>query len=273
MARPKKYNADYFSHDADMRNDPKIKALRRKYGLQGYAVWNMMLEILTDSDFFEYEWSELSIELLAGDFDVEPENLKEVIEYCFLLNLLKKEENKIFSEKMKDRFESLLDKRNRDGKRKKKEFSTRKTPNKEDIHEESTQSKVKESKVKESKIENTPKPPKGDSIENSESNNQKIDWQLLLQKFNQITGKDARVVPQKAKRQIRARLKEGYSKQQILIAIKNCTKDPYHIENPKYLTLEFISRSDKFEKYVQAITTSGPNQTQKEGIYKNMKSV
>lgn len=257
MARPKKYNADYFSHDADMRNDPKIKALRRKYGLQGYAVWNMILEILTDSDFFQYEWSELSIELLAGDFDVEPEFLKDVIEYCFLLKLLKNEENKIFSEKLKDRFESLLDRRNRDVKRKKEEFSTRKTPNEEDIQEESTQSKGEESKEEESKVnENTPKPPKGDSSKDSKDQN--IDWKLLLSKFNEITGKKARVVPDKAKRQIRARLKEGYSRNQILIAIKNCSEDPYHKENPKFLTLEFISRSDKFEKYVQEVSKKKP---------------
>ena len=47
MARPKKNNADYFPHDADMRNDPKIRALRRKFGLKGYAIWNMFLESLT----------------------------------------------------------------------------------------------------------------------------------------------------------------------------------------------------------------------------------
>lgn len=149
MARPKKYNADYFTHDADMRNDPKVKALRRKFGIGGYAIWNMMLEVLTDSDFFEYEWSALNIELLAGDFDVEPKFLEEVIEYCLLLKLLKKEGEIIFSVKMKERFENLLSKRNRDVKRKSNEFSERKTPEKEVIREESTQSKVKESKVKE----------------------------------------------------------------------------------------------------------------------------
>ena len=31
MARPKKNNADYFSHDNDMRNDERIIALIRKF--------------------------------------------------------------------------------------------------------------------------------------------------------------------------------------------------------------------------------------------------
>jgi hypothetical protein len=37
-------------------------------------------------------------------------------------------------------------------------------------------------------------------------------------------------------------------------AIKNCSIDKYHIENPKYLTPEFISRPDKIEKYAYATT-------------------
>jgi hypothetical protein len=81
MARPIKLNADYFSHDNDMRNDPKIKALRRKYGLTGYSLYVMMLEVLTDSDNFLHEWNSLQIELLSGDFDVEPEQLSEVVDY------------------------------------------------------------------------------------------------------------------------------------------------------------------------------------------------
>ena len=32
MARPAKLNADYFSHDVDMRNDIRIKGLRRNFG-------------------------------------------------------------------------------------------------------------------------------------------------------------------------------------------------------------------------------------------------
>lgn len=152
MARPKKLNADYFSHDADMRNDPKIKALRRKYGIHGYAIWNMMLEVLTDADHFEYEWTTLNIELLAGDFDVEPDYLEEVIDYCVLIKLLEKEEELVFSEKLKERFESLLSKRNRDRKQKTTEKPTTKTEEEKVFDSEKPQSKVKESKVKESKV-------------------------------------------------------------------------------------------------------------------------
>lgn len=144
MARPKKDNADYFSHDSDMRNDPKIKALRRKFGFTGYAIYNFMLEILTDSDFFVHEWNDLSIELLAGDFDIMPEELKEIIKYCSeTLHLFQIEDNFIRCLTLENRFESLLSKRKRQ--------------RNEVIDVENPQSKVKYSKVKYSKVDESKK--------------------------------------------------------------------------------------------------------------------
>jgi uncharacterized phage protein (TIGR02220 family) len=81
--------------------------------------------------------------------------------------------------------------------------------------------------------------------------NNNIDWSKLLSKFNSITGKKSKVVPDKARKQILARIKEGYTKADILKGIENCYKDSHHQEtNHKYLTLEFISRPDKLEKFV-----------------------
>jgi hypothetical protein len=41
-----------------MRNDMKIKALRRKYGMDGYGLYCMLLEIIAGSDYFEYAIAE-----------------------------------------------------------------------------------------------------------------------------------------------------------------------------------------------------------------------
>lgn len=77
-----------------------------------------------------------------------------------------------------------------------------------------------------------------------------VKWDMLLSQFNEITGKSTKVINDKVKHQILARLREGYSKQDILDAMTNCFNDDYHKEtNHKFLTLEFISRSDKMEKY------------------------
>lgn len=141
MARPIKNNADYFPHDADMRNDPRVKALRRKFGLDGYAVYAMLLEFLTDSEYFEFKNDGLSMELIAGDFDVDPAHLTEILQYCFQLDLfqLDAKTNIIACRSLDNRLEPLLSKRKRD--------------RIEVIDVDNTQSKGKESKGKKTKVE------------------------------------------------------------------------------------------------------------------------
>jgi hypothetical protein len=114
MARPLKRNADYFSHDKDMRNNLKIKALRRKYGHTGYAVWNMLLEVLTDADDFKIQFNQedkFHLEIIAADFDIEPGLLIEIVEYMELLGLIKNVDNFLFSVNMIERFNPLMEKR------------------------------------------------------------------------------------------------------------------------------------------------------------------
>lgn len=77
-----------------------------------------------------------------------------------------------------------------------------------------------------------------------------INWSILLDFFNEVTGKNCKVVPEKAKSQFKARLKESFTKDDIANAIQNAYNDNYHKEtNHKYLTLEFISRADKLERF------------------------
>ena len=148
MARPKRYNADYFSHDAGMRDDPKIKALRNKFGVTGYAVWCMMLEVLTKSDYFKIKIEDLEIEILSADFGIEADLFKEILSYMLKLNLLQTADNcEYLSQKLTDRLQPVLDKRRNSSK-------TRVSVT------ESTQSKVKKSKVKESKEDIKSKPKK-----------------------------------------------------------------------------------------------------------------
>lgn len=110
MAKPIKQSAEYFYHDADMRNDIKIKALRRKYGVEGYAVWNFILETLTDSEGFQMAFTPLEQELLAADFEVSPDRLAEIVEYCCRLNLLQRSEDgsSVCSRAHKERLQSVL---------------------------------------------------------------------------------------------------------------------------------------------------------------------
>lgn len=121
MARPIKNNAEYFSHDADMRNDVKVKALRRRFSHTGYAVWCYILETLTDTDFFELDYRALNQELLAADFDISVEELRAIVDYCCQLELLQLSEDKcsLFSAAHKRRLADVVElrvKRSRAGK-------------------------------------------------------------------------------------------------------------------------------------------------------------
>ncbi len=111
MARPSKNNAEYFSHDRDMRNNLKIRAIRRKFGNMGYAVWNYLLECLTASDRFSLPWDDTTRELLAIDFDVTLEELENVVGYCVSLGMLSVENGELFSHNHQERLQSVIDKR------------------------------------------------------------------------------------------------------------------------------------------------------------------
>jgi hypothetical protein len=147
MARPKKDNADYFSHDKGMRNDRKVKALRRKF-TEGYMVYNMLLEVLTEANFFSISLTPIQIELLAGDFDVDPDILSEIIRYCIKIELLTEDGDLVFSSGLKKRLQPVLDNRNAV----KQRFLDKKLKSDNVSKEQNTQSKVKYSIVKESKL-------------------------------------------------------------------------------------------------------------------------
>ncbi len=113
MARQNKNDAEFFPHDSDMRNDIKVTALRRKFSHTGYAVWCFLLETLTDSEDFELPYSEVDQELLAADYDVPVEELREIIDYATRIGLLQQEDGKVYSEALKRRFIPLLEARER----------------------------------------------------------------------------------------------------------------------------------------------------------------
>jgi uncharacterized phage protein (TIGR02220 family) len=99
-------------------------------------------------------------------------------------------------------------------------------------------------------FDNPSKPKKADN-DNVNDTDTDINSSKLLSVFNSILGKQTRIVNAKTKTQIKDRLKEGYTKEDIVNAIRNASKDPHHIEfNYKYLTLEFITKPDKLDRFV-----------------------
>ena len=85
-------------------------------------------------------------------------------------------------------------------------------------------------------------------INNKETNT--INFDKLLSFLNSKTGRNFKIINEATKKKYKARLKEGYTKDDILNAIINAVNSDYHKENGfKYLTPEFFSRADKLNMY------------------------
>ena len=153
VGRKMSLNAEYFSHDKDMRNDSRVKALRSKFGLPGYAVFNMILETLCDSELLQINIEEdLTYELLAGDFGIDSDALKNILEYVIKLGLLQKNDGFIRCKRLDERLDTVF------RKRKSSLIELRKTISGTEIGISATEievpaSETPQSKVKESKEE------------------------------------------------------------------------------------------------------------------------
>lgn len=111
MPRPQKNNCDYFPHDQDMRNHRKIKAIRNQFDVKGYAIWVMLLEYLTGIDGNVFEFSDVELELMGGDFGVSVTEIRDVVNYCIRLELLFEKDGFVHSETLDERLKPVYDKR------------------------------------------------------------------------------------------------------------------------------------------------------------------
>ena len=95
---------------------------------------------------------------------------------------------------------------------------------------------------------------------------EKIDFEKLKDFINQKTGRGFKLVNKQVQGKYLARLKEGYSKQDILDAVSNAVKNDYHKEeNFKYLTPEFFSRAVTLDKY-----SNTNNKTKEKNVNKSL---
>lgn len=79
-----------------------------------------------------------------------------------------------------------------------------------------------------------------------------INFKALLSYFNEVFNKKCTVVPETAKRSFNARIKEGYTKDNIRSAMNNVKTDEFHKEQDfKYATLSYFSRSKTLDTYGQ----------------------
>lgn len=77
-----------------------------------------------------------------------------------------------------------------------------------------------------------------------------IDFGLLLNIINETFSRKYKIINDNVKAKFKARLKDGYTKEDIKNCIDNLKNITYHKDNGyQYCTPEFISRSETLEKY------------------------
>ena len=87
--------------------------MRNRFGLTGYAVWNLLLETLCESENFEIAFDDSEAELLANFWGLETEKLREILGLIERLKLIKIEDGRLWSDKLKERLKPVLDERER----------------------------------------------------------------------------------------------------------------------------------------------------------------
>lgn len=210
----------YFSHDYTTRADEKIKQLLYNTGMEGYGVyWAIIEDLYQNNNSLKCDYARISY-----DYHCSSDLVEKIIED---FNLFLIEGNNFKSVSIQKRLEL----REAKSLKAKQSANKRWNSNAKKLKSHTDRNAIKESKGKDIKLN--------------------IDSSKLLEVFNSVLGKKARVVPEKAQKQLKARLKEGYTKEDIVKALRNASKDQHHLDtNYKYLTLEFITRSDKLERFV-----------------------
>ena len=121
------------------------------------------------------------------------------------------------------------------------EQSLTNSTNVESVEQNSTNSTVNDNVNVNVNVINNNTPAKADDV---------FDFNKYLETLNQKFSRSFKVVNEKTKKQIKARLKEKYTKQDIIDAINNCVVSEFHKGNGyQYCTPEFFSRADILDRW------------------------
>jgi len=225
--------AYYFSHDYSTTNDTKIQALLGKYGAKGYGIYWRVVEILHEEQDHKLYLKPYIFEAIASTFKEDVNLVKEIITYQVkICELFKKKGNYIYSERVLENIakrEKIKQVRSYAGQMSAVARKQKVTDVKQKV------TSVKQKATKEIKIKEI---------------KENINWDNLLMFFNQTFKKNNRVFNDANKSKYLARIKEGYSRENISKAMQKASKDNFHTENNyKYCTLEYFSRSATLDKY------------------------
>jgi hypothetical protein len=233
-----KKNTFYFPHDMNTISDPKISAFVGVFGGAGYGVFWRIVEMLHEDKNNKLPLKKYIFSAIAGTLKL---NVDEVVEMVKFLTdefeIFETDGEFFYSKRVCENMEKrneIKEKRSFAG-RVSAEKRSNESTNVEHVMNTDEQNPTKEIKGNEIKIKD--KEPT-------------IHFDKLLIYFNQIFEKNCRVIPDAVKRSYIARLREGFTTDEIKQSILNVKNDPFHIENAfKYATIEYFSRSKTLNSY------------------------
>jgi hypothetical protein len=100
----------WFKHDTDASNDPKIRKLKKKFGMAGYGIYFNLLEIVArkmedkveEFGYLPVDWDDESLEL---EFGQSMDKLVPIIDYILELQLFERrgKQNRLYNSKIQGR--------------------------------------------------------------------------------------------------------------------------------------------------------------------------
>ena len=239
----------WFKHDASIGRDLNMRKMVFIYGHWGKGVFWDVCEMLCTSIEYKYPNDEFELKLLADLIGCKEEDkFIEWYKKCVELDIFKVEETFFYSPMILEVMEEFERKKNNGSKggRPKKNQSNNQDNNQDD-NQDDNQNKNQQNNHKNTINNITVDNIKEDNKINSVNT---INWDGLLDFFNKTFSKNARVFETSIKNKYKARLRSGYTKEDILNAMLTVSKNKHHLENNyQYCTLEFFSRSSTLEKY------------------------
>ena len=101
-------DAPYFRHDANARHDPKIEAMIKKYKMEGYGRFWVIIETMRETRGYKITQKKYVLEALAEQMHCTIKELQDFLKDCIKeFELFVEEDGFIYSESLIERMAKL----------------------------------------------------------------------------------------------------------------------------------------------------------------------
>jgi len=214
--------AYYFSHDANARHDPKILAMRGEYGMFGYGVYWLIIEMMREQDEYKlplkkYIYNAIAMQVQCTDF--AKDNAKQFVLECINeFDLFQSDDDFFWSNSLVKRMEKKNDLSKKRSEAAKKRWD--KSHDGGDQEENEKQSNANAEQNNANAMQNDAR--KGNEKKGNKNN---IPYADIVNYLNEKTGKNYKPSSNKTKELIRARFNEGHTFEDFIKVIDFCSNE------------------------------------------------